>query len=406
MHCFNSRCSHAANSHLVLACGLILLVMGSTLQAANVGSYRSKNFIVHSDDDPDRSKELLERLETLLKIVSEYWRRPNRRLIECCVVKDLKNWPSGRLPQLAIEKIRSKSGVTISVKRMQGTVFFTKSIVYAAARTGVAQHEAVHAYCYQMFGSTGPVWYSEGMAEMGRYWASHNDRGVHGDDGPIRYLRKTAPPSVKTLTRTGQTSDGWRNYAQRWALCHLLSNNPNYGQRFRTLGFSLLGGRPGTSFQSFFGTMSREIQFEYDLFLRNLENGYRVDLCTWDWKTRFRRLKTGRTAKSTIDAGRGWQASGISVQAGLSYSVTASGDWQTSTGVEAVDADGDSRGVGRLQAVIWNNYQLTRSSDLSRQATFKPSGDGKLFLRCGDRWGSLHDNTGQLTVRVKLVPRT
>ena len=86
--------------------------------------------------------------------------------------------------------------------------------------------------------------------------------------------------------------------------------------------------------------------------------------------------------------------------------MTASGDWQTSTGVEAVDADGDSRGVGRLQAVIWNNYQLTRSSDLSRQAPFKPSGDGKLFLRCGDRWGSLHDNTGQLTVRVKLVPRT
>ena len=405
MHCFNSHCSHAANRHLVLACGLLLLVMGSTLQAANVASYRSKNFVVHSDDDPDRSKELLERLETLLKIVSEYWRRPNRRLIECCVVKDLKNWPSGRLPQLAIEKIHSKSGVTISVKRMQGTVFFTKSIVYAAARTGVAQHEAVHAYCYQMFGSTGPVWYSEGMAEMGRYWASHNDRGVHGDGGSIRFLRQTAPPSVKTLTRTGQTSDGWRNYAQRWALCHLLANNPNYGQRFRTLGFSLLGARPGTSFQSYFGTMSREIQFEYDLFLRNLENGYRVDLCAWDWKTRFRRLKTGRTAKSTIDAGRGWQASGISVQAGHSYSVTASGDWQTSTGAEAVDADGDSRGVGRLQAVIWNNHQLTRSSDLGRQATFKPAGDGKLFLRCGDRWGSLHDNTGQLNVRVKLVPR-
>ena len=140
MHRFNSHCSHTATRHSLLACGLILLVMGSTLQAADIGSYRSKNFIVHSDDDPDRSKELLERLETLLKIVSEYWRRPNRRLIECCVVKDLKNWPSGRLPQLAIEKIRSKSGVTISIKRMKGNAFFTKSIWNAASRTGVAQH--------------------------------------------------------------------------------------------------------------------------------------------------------------------------------------------------------------------------------------------------------------------------
>lgn len=375
------------------------------LEAATVASFRSKNFIVHTDDDPERTKLLLERLETLLEIVSGYWRRPNQRTIECCVVKDLKNWPAGRLPPLAIQKVRNDSGVTISVKRMKGAMFFTKSIVYAAARSGVTQHEAVHAYCYQMFGSTGPVWYSEGMAEMGRYWASLNDRSVRADRGPIRYLRETDPPSIKILTRTGQTSDGWKHYAQRWALCHLLANNPNYGQRFRTLGFSLLGSRTGASYQSFFGTMNREIEFEYGLFVKHLETGYRVDLCAWDWKTRFRRPREERAVKVTVLAGRGWQASRIAVQAGRIYKLTATGRWQTSSGAEPVDANGDARSVGRLQAVIWSNYQLTRAVDLGTEATVKPAQDGKLFLRCGDRWGQLHDNTGQIAVRVTLEPR-
>jgi len=390
---------------VLIACGLIVLLTGPNLEAAAVATYRSKNFIVHSDDDPERTRKLLERLETLLGIVSGYWRRPNRHVIECCVVKDLGNWPAGRLPPLAIQKIRTGSGVTISFKKMQGTAFFTKSVVYAVAGTGATQHEAVHAYCHQMFGSSGPVWYSEGMAEMGRYWASQNDRSVHADRGPMRYLNGIKPTPIKTLTRTGQTSDGWKNYAQRWALCHLLANNPNYGQRFRTLGFSLLGARPGASYQSFFGTMNREIEFEYGVFLRNLETGYRVDLCAWDWKTRFRRAREGREVKVMVRAGRGWQASRVGVQAGRTYTVTATGEWQTSADGKPVDADGDQRGTGRLQAVIWNNYQLTRAAELGTEAQFKPARDGKLFLRCKDRWGRLHDNTGQVTVRVTLQPK-
>ena len=384
---------------------LMTLPGGPRLEAAGIVTHRSKNFILHTDDGPDRAKKLLEQLERMLGIVSTYWRRPNRHVIECCVVKDLENWPGGKLPPLALKKIRSGSGVTITVKRMQGNAFFAKSIVYAVADTATTQHEAVHAYCHQMFGSSGPVWYSEGMAEMGRYWANDGDRSVQADRGPIRYLRSIKPPPLKTLTRTGETSDGWQQYAQRWALCHLLANNPNYGQRFRTLGFSLLGQRPGASYLAFFGTMNREIEFEYKVFLRNLENGYRVDLCHWDWKSRFRRHREGRAVKVKVEAGRGWQASRIAVQADRTYKVTATGQWQTEADAEPVDADGDGQGVGRLQAVIWSDYQLTRTVELGTEATFKPARDGKLFFRCGDAWGRLHDNTGRITASVKLEPR-
>ena len=181
---------------------------------------------------------------------------------------------------------------------------------------------------------------------------------MQADRGPIRYLRSLKPPPLKTLTRTGETSDGWPQYAQRWALCHLLANNPNYGQRFRTLGFSLLGQRPGASYLAFFGTMNREIEFEYKVFLRNLENGYRVDLCHWDWKSRFRRHREGRTVKVKIEAGRGWQASRIAVQADRTYKVTATGQWQTEADAEPVDADGDGQIMMSEYAKNWDAKML------------------------------------------------
>ena len=74
---------------------LMTLPGGPRLEAAGVVTHRSKNFILHTDDGPDRAKKLLEQLERMLGIVSTYWRRPNRHVIECCVVKDLEYWPGG-----------------------------------------------------------------------------------------------------------------------------------------------------------------------------------------------------------------------------------------------------------------------------------------------------------------------
>ena len=239
---------------------------------------------------------------------------------------------------------------------------------------------------------------------MGRYWQSENDRAVRCEPNVIRYLRRSAPPSLKTLTRTGVTADSWQNYAQRWALCHLLANNANYATRFRTIGPRLMRQQPQTSFHRAFGTMSREIEFEYHEFLRHLARGYRVDLCAWNWKARFRRGKSGRTTRATVAADRGWQASRLVVEAGKNYSVRASGNWKLSTDADPVDADGDSSGDGRLEAVIFSQFRLTVPARLGQAATFTPSQDGKLFLRCGDRWNALHDNSGKIKVALTLLP--
>src|SRR5205823_1487513 len=99
------------------------------------------------------------------------------------------------------------------------------------------------------------------------------------------------------------------NYAWRWALCHLLANNTNYASRFRPLGLALLTKQPDASFEQTYGDMSQEISFEYRQFLEHVDNGLRADLCSWDWKAKFKVVKSGNVTQAKVEAGKGWQPS-------------------------------------------------------------------------------------------------
>ena len=267
--------------------------------------YTSPNFLVHTDLPTPEAKELLERLETMLKLISAYWGRPCRGVIECYVVRDLKNWPPGGIPsEIGLEYIEGGAGVTSTQTLTQGTRFIAKSVVYAVADRGTPQHEAVHAYCGQTFGDVGPVWYAEGMAEMGQYWRS-GDSSVNCDPYVVEYLHATPPKSLNEIVNAQEfTGDSWQNYAWRWALCHLLAYNPNYAERFRPLGLGLLTKQP-VSFEQTYGAMASEISFEYLFFLKHFDIGYRADLCRWDWHKKYIPLRGSRAVTVKVDALRG-----------------------------------------------------------------------------------------------------
>src|SRR5262245_29165916 len=74
--------------------------------------YRSAHFLVHTDLPVKDAKELLDRLETMLALISRYWGRPSVGTIECYVVKDLANWPQGSLEPRGRAKIAEGAGVT------------------------------------------------------------------------------------------------------------------------------------------------------------------------------------------------------------------------------------------------------------------------------------------------------
>lgn len=372
-----------------------------------VATYTSRNFVVHTDLAANDANELLQRLETMVGLISKYWGRPLSGTIEMYVVRDLRHWPAGSLPPEGLAGVESGGGVTVTQTMTMplGNAFQAKSTVYATADRGTPQHEAVHAYCGQTFGRTGPLWYSEGMAEMGQYWRA-DDSSVNAHDVVIDYLRSTEIKGLLEIVNGEEWSgDSWQNYAWRWALCHLLANNPNYAARFRPLGMGLLT-KQDVSFEQTYGDMAKEISFEYREFIRHLERNYRVELCAWDWKAKFKPVKTSAVTTCKIDAGRGWQPSRLTLSRGEEYEFTASGTWVTSKETAAVTAQGADDGTGRLVGIVLRDengdYKLDAPFELGRSGTFTAPVDGDLYLRCQDNWTGLADNKGTLTVRIKL----
>ena len=376
---------------------------------AGIHEFASENFVLHTDLSADDAKALLERLEKMLVLIEKYYGKPNSQIIEMNVVHDRQRWPPGSIPAAAIDSIMNEAGITLSATLSQQNGFgekqitAAKSIVWAVSERGVPQHEAVHAYCHQNFGRTGPTWYSEGMAELGQYWQDKNE-GIRIHDEVMKYLKNSEPKDLLEITAAGQkTGDSWRNYAWRWALCHLLSTNPNYSPRFKPLGMALLSDQR-TSFEDVYGSMSKEISFEYLFFLQHMNQGYRSDLCSWDWKTKSQRLRGTATIQSKIVSNRGWQASRVMVKEGDKIAYTASGEWDLGKSGPKVGPDGNDAGMGRLEGVLFSDYQLTPPFPLGASGDYEATSSGTLFLRCRDDWCEIADNGGAVTVKFKVAP--
>ncbi len=366
---------------------------------------RSDHFILATDISDRSAQVLLAKLETMYELVGAYFRAAPQQPILCYVVRDLPQWPTGRLKPEGAQKIAQRAGVTLWRTLRQGGKTRAEAEVYSCADHGVCQHEAVHAFCALTFGSTGPVWFSEGMAEMGQYWKP-KQIAVDIEPEVIRYLQNAKPKRMADIVAAGQiTGDSWQAYAWRWALCHLLANNPNYSKRFKTLGLNLMTKPDSDSFTNAFGPVAENISFEYDQFVQNFGNGYRVDLCVWDWKTPSKPISRSKKIKMDVQARAGWQASRLRAVKGTSYDFSADGTWGIGKGSEDLSADGSPTGEGRLTGALMNEFELGEPFELGSAETWIAPSDGQLFLRCRDAWTELEDNTGSIKLTIKRTQK-
>ncbi|MBL8811388.1 MAG: hypothetical protein JNM43_14545 [Planctomycetaceae bacterium] len=369
-----------------------------TPAARKVQQYQSANFLIHTDLAEEDAQELLERLENMLTLISRYWGAPSRKKIVCYIVDDTSNWPAGSLSPEALATV-SNGGITNAAGVKRGRVTDMTAVVYASTKFGTPQHEAVHAYCYQAFGTTGPTWYAEGMAEMGNYWVE-GDESVNCPDYVVEFLKSSPRPTLQQITDPDhRTGDGWKNYAWRWALCHFLSHNPNYAERFRVLGVSLLSNRGGTIERAWPSQMD-ELEFEFQFFLDHLETGLEAKRCRWDWKARFREASS-KAVRCKVDAARGWQPSLIKGTEGQKLRLTAEGQWTTDVNEPPFSGRGSPvTGKGRILGCVKNEKGLSDEFVIIPDRSFSLPAEGDLYLRCEDEWTSLNDNDGELAISV------
>ncbi len=364
---------------------------------------RSKHFLFTTDISNRQVKILFDKLETMVTLMTAYFGRAPSGMMEGFVARDLSKWPASiPMDPGGIAKIREGAGVCISLTLGNKA----RTVLYSCDDHGVVQHESAHAFCTMAFGSTGPTWLAEGVAEMCQYWRG-DETAVNADPYVVQYIKDCNPKrTLAQIAVPGRVpSGGWQDYAWRWALCHLLSRNPNYENRFKPLAIALMSKRPGVSFASVYGPVAKQISFEYDLFLQQFDNGYEARLCAWQWDRKFVSLRRGGRSKMKIAAKYGWQASGFKLKDGQSYDVAAQGEWKIAKQGAACSANGDAQGRGRLVGVIFDDYKLSKPIELGTRKSFVAPVAGNLYLRCLDDWHRLADNDGELTVHIRISPK-
>lgn len=404
--------------------------------ARQLRQLRSKHLMLSTDLPRSRARVLLDRLEAKLRVVSRYWGRPVARPIECFIVDDLANWTEGTLPDEHTRVILDRIGgyaFRVSAGRE------TRVVMFATNEPSVPQHELVHAYCLATFPECGPDWYKEGMAEFFSYANDQGRAGVRCRERTIAYLRKSKPRSINDivakqrltksiaasviraadvrLAATSPAEPAWgtsdqamllkaqKSYSWSWALCHFLVRNTNYNKQFRKLGQAYLAGED-PEFGDYFVDCRRELETEFHHFASQLNRGYRVDLCRWNWQAESELLEPGKEAQASVHAGRGLQATGMIVASRVEYAFESKGKWQIDRSGPALTSDGQTNGAGQLVGAIFADQQMSEPINLGTSGTFVAPHDGTLYLRCRDAWHAIADNQGSVKVRIKRIDKS
>ena len=399
---------------------------------------KTAKFVVYTDLDKAAAQTHLRGMKTALANATKYWGRNLKGEIRCYLIDDLSNWRNYKLPiEQAKLIVRRIGGATIVDPEATAKHRSPQAFIYASTAPGVVEHEVIHAYCFQTFGTAGPDWYREGMAELlamnatprkGAVCRERNLDALGDDKDPSlrRILTRTDVTNSiadligqKALQKDGvefditpledwstSTSPAMLNahvaYAESWALCYLLYHNPNYQRRFRMVGKHLLTN-PRARFEDAFGPMMENIDFELKQLAQHMGDGYRADLSRWEWNQSFSEINIGRKISLKLKAMAGYQATGIKVKPHEKYEIQATGEWIVHRDEPGTTANGNLDGNGKIEAVLLKDFSLHSSQVIGEAATYHSTKDGHLYLRCHDNWRQLADNRGVIKVHIKRI---
>jgi hypothetical protein len=290
-------------------------------------------------------------------------------------------------------------------------------------------HEGTHCFMNRAFGSCGPPWYMEGMAELlsTHHWANGRLQ--------MNYLPRTAAETpmlgriklVKDEIAAGRALSLKRvlalhpaayiqneAYAWSWAAAIFLDRHPRWGDTFRRLREQLLKSNLTGQFVAAVGDDWPVLERQWGAFVADLDYG-----C--DPAGMLVEVKPGKPlgsggASVEVSAERGWQDSGWKVEKGKTYRLTAKGRYQVGDrpkiwwcepgGVTIRYHRG--RPLGMLLAAVMpeagGEYvfaEMPEPIPVGLGTTLTPEQSGTLYFKINESASDWGDNRGSLSVEIR-----
>ena len=296
-------------------------------------------------------------------------------------------------------------------------------------RQHLVLHEGVHGFMMYALKGAGPPWYSEGMAE---HLATHSWDGRRievgivprsKDDVPywgrIKILRDEFAAGRGLMIREVMRYDQNAHrkiepYAWSWAAVAFLDGHPTYRSKFRALQSKVQDDTAGFTldFEASVAEGLRELDEQWQLFVVNADYGYDFRRTAVQYANGLPLPDGGRTV--AVSADRGWQSTGLRLEAGKTYRILAKGRilvrqrpdkwWSEAGGVTLRYVErlplGMLVGNIRLDEPLPGTSNLALPIPIGLNRRIVAAGSGTLYLKVNDRPSSLADNSGQYTVKV------
>ena len=332
-----------------------------------------------------------------------------------CLMKDKDRFTSvGLLPA---ELPRFANGFT----RGNEIWWFEQNAGYY--RRHLMLHEATHAFMYSTFGTCGPTWYMEGLAELlathrladGKltlgYFPANAEEVPYW--GRIKIVRD-AVQSGRSMTVDeilAYPTDAFlknETYGWSWAAAAFLDGHPAYRDRFRALTGDVKAEDFNGRFRARFADDWHELNIGWQVFIHELDYGY--DLVRNAVK--FHHGKPMEQGTIVVAADRGWQSSGVRVEPGVDYQITSTGRYQVADRPKVWWSEPDGvtiryhRGqpLGRALAIVLPDDAIAapwpEPIPIGTAWTFSAQTAGTLYFKINDSPSELSDNAGSVELTV------
>ncbi len=291
-------------------------------------------------------------------------------------------------------------------------------------------HEGTHSFMYCTFIGDASPWYIEGVAELlgthrlsdGQLTLGHfpQNREEVPFLGRIKLLREAFAkkqallfPDILKMPYRSENE----NYAFWWAAAAFLDGHPRYRERFHKLHLLMKERKEfPEKFRAAYADDWSDLCEEWQVFLSDLDYGYDIARGAIQFQPGQPLLENGKSV--SVAADKSWQSTGIKLDKGVRYRITASGRYQVRKepkiwwcepqGVSIEYYQGLP--LGTLMGALRPDRvdptqpsQFLRPAVVGRELLNEAVVSGTLYLRINEFPGNLADNEGNVQVKIEKV---